>query len=208
VNAQIDALGTTWCLLWPAFLAAAAAGEARTLAPRLAGAWPVLFFVAAAAGLAALEFDASNERFTRATAAGALAAAAVIDAETGLLIDRITLPACLTSAVWAAASGCCLDAVLGLFALAGPATALLLVGRGRWLGWGDVKALAFLGIAFGPLRGAIALSAACLCGLLSTLVRRRRLTGGSVPFGPYLATGSLLGLVPSDAALRYAGLAV
>jgi prepilin signal peptidase PulO-like enzyme (type II secretory pathway) len=208
VNAHTEALGTTWCMLWPAYLATAAARDVRTLAPRLSGAWPALFLLAAAAGLTALALDPSAARFTRATAAAALAAAAVIDAQTGLLIDRITLPACLTSAAWAAVSGSSRDALFGLLVLAGPAATLLLFARGRCLGWGDVKALAFLGIAFGPMRGAIAVSAACACGVLSTFVRSGQLTGRSVPFGPYLAAGALLGLVPSDAELTNAGLTI
>lgn len=52
--------------------------------------------------------------------------------------------------------------------------AKLFAGAGAWLGWRDLP---------------LVLLIASLCGLAAALVWRRRLTGGQIAFGPFLALG-------------------
>jgi prepilin signal peptidase PulO-like enzyme (type II secretory pathway) len=67
---------------------------------------------------------------------------------------------------------------------------------------GDVKAMYGLGAAFGPAEGALAVAAACLCGLATVVIRRRDGFGAEIPFGPHLAAGAVLTLAFGHDALR------
>lgn len=67
----------------------------------------------------------------------------------------------------------------------------LFFARRGWMGWADPWAVGAAGLALGGQRMIVAMLAACLYGLASGLLRRRR----RLPFLCYLSTGALLGLL-------------
>jgi leader peptidase (prepilin peptidase) / N-methyltransferase len=207
VSTISTAAGAAWPLAWSAYAALSARDEWASLGLGAPDDAAGCFFIAAAAGLAASALDSSPQQFVRAGACAALCGAALIDARTGFLPDRIILPASAVAMAVAAATGYWQAAALGVLALGAPMAALVLTSRGRLLGWGDVKALALIGASLGPERGVLSLAAACLGGASLAFVRFafRKCSRRAVPFGPYLAAGVLVGLAPSDAFLRGAG---
>ena len=113
-----------------------------------------------------------------------------LDLRTHTLPDRLTLGALAAFLLLAGWQGHLVAAVLGA---AIPAALLLLIAllAGGGLGGGDVKYLAAIGAALGPLGGFLALLAAALIGALQGVLTTRR-GGGAYPFGPALAAGSIL----------------
>lgn len=78
------------------------------------------------------------------------------------------------------------------------------------MGWGDVKLAACMGAFLGPERTVVALFAAFLTGALtglSLILFRGRNKRVPVPFGPFLALGSILSLFAGDTLWKlYTGL--
>lgn len=126
--------------------------------------------------------------------------AAVTDAETGLIPDRLVLLAVVPSALVlgrevavgggaSAAQG----AAIGLLAFAGPLLVVHIASPGA-MGFGDVKLAAALGAAIGLVDPRSAVLGLCIASAvaLTTGVARRRST---VPFGPGLVLGATLSVV-------------
>ena len=132
-----------------------------------------------------------------AAAAGTLIAA-VADARTGYIPNVVPRATALVALTAAACHGTVLAACGGALAVGGSLLALHLLTRGRGLGLGDVKLGAAIGAGFGPVGGALALSAAFAAGgvvgawLLAT---RRARRGDALPFGPFLAAGTITALL-------------
>lgn len=191
---MIAALPVTATLGWSAAGAAIADALSRELAPGSRRDRLGIFFLAGAAGMAALALDTG---LRAALTCSGLTAAAVLDARSGYLVDELTLPTAALAFGSAFCAGATASALLGMAALAGTAAAAGLVSRGVWLGWGDVKAFLALGAGFGIERGSTALAIACIFGAAAALVMRRR----NVRFGPYLAAGSVAALALSGAGM-------
>lgn len=125
---------------------------------------------------------------------GALVAAR-IDARTGRIPDRITRPTTAIALGLAIASGIVVSAFWGALAVGGTLLLLHAITRGRGLGLGDVKLGTAIGTGLGPAAGLAALGSAFVLGgayaawLLAT---RRASHRDALPFGPFLATGSVL----------------
>jgi len=71
---------------------------------------------------------------------------------------------------------------------------LILITKGRGMGWGDVKFAAFMGIFLGYPRIISSLYFAFLTGAFVSailIVRRRKKFGQTIPFGPFLVLGTL-----------------
>ena len=127
----------------------------------------------------------------------ALLASAVIDAETKLLPDQITLPLLwlgLLAAATFAATPTLLDAMAG--AVAGYLSlwlvywAFRLVTRREGMGYGDFKLMAALGAWLGWRAAPAVILIAAVLGLAYAVVRilRRTATRATpIPFGPFLA---------------------
>ncbi len=152
------------------------------------------FFLAAAAGLAALTSRSEIGALAAATCCCALVVAAIVDGRSGYLVDLLTLPATIAVVACAVATDRVQFALAGAVAVAGPAAALVATSRGKWLGLGDAKALYSLGASFGVSRAALAVFIACLCGIAFVAVRSGRLAG-SLAFGPFLALGAIASVV-------------
>ena len=121
-------------------------------------------------------------------------AAAVIDARTGFIPDRLTCATALLALGLAALAGSAEDACAGACTVGGVLFALHLLSCGRGLGLGDVKLGMAIGAGVGVTAGAAALGIAFVAGgayagwLLAT---RRAGRGSAIPFGPFLAAGTL-----------------
>ena len=128
------------------------------------------------------------------TTLGALLALGIVaswfDLRTHVLPDRLTLGALAVFLLLAGWQGRPGAAVLGALL---PAALLLLIAllAGGGLGGGDVKYLAAIGAALGPLEGCLALLVAAAIGVLQGFWQRRR-GRAAYPFGPALAAGSIL----------------
>ena len=134
----------------------------------------------------------------------ALLAASVIDFDTQLLPDRITLPLLWlglllnVGAVFAPLEAAVLGAVAGYLSLWTVYWAFKLATGKEGMGYGDFKLLAALGAWLGwQLLPVIVLVAACagsVLGIVSIVVsgRGRDLR---IPFGPLLAVGGLVALL-------------
>lgn len=75
---------------------------------------------------------------------------------------------------------------------------LYLLSRGRWLGFGDVKLGAVLGVLLGWPAVALAVGAAAVAGgAVATLLLLSGKKGwkSPIPFGPFLVFGALLGII-------------
>jgi leader peptidase (prepilin peptidase)/N-methyltransferase len=121
-------------------------------------------------------------------------AAAVIDARTGYIPDRISgAAACVAFAV-AAGTGTFVAAAAGAATVAGSLLALFALTRGRGLGFGDVKLGVTIGAGYGAGAGMFALAAAFVSGALFAaclLASGRRRLKDALPFAPFLAAGTI-----------------
>lgn len=123
-------------------------------------------------------------------------AATAIDLEHRIIPNRLLLAGAAAVAAAELLSGpnLLLPGVEGGALLFVLALVLAIAGRGGF-GFGDVKYLALVGFALGPVIGLFALFTAVLLGGLyaaSLLVRRRAGRRDTIAFGPFIAIASLL----------------
>lgn len=124
--------------------------------------------------------------------------AAHIDARTGRIPDRVTRPASLIALAAAAAGGLATAAFCGALAAGGSLLFLYAITRGRGLGLGDVKLATTIGIGLGPAAGLVALGCAFVAGGAYAswlLVTKRAERRDTLPFGPFLAAGTVLAVL-------------
>ncbi len=87
--------------------------------------------------------------------------------------------------------------ILGIFgALLGalPFFAIWLFSKGKWMGFGDIKFIALLGMALGPANAIVALFLAIFSGTLVSLpllAFGKKTLASRLPFGTFLAAGAL-----------------
>lgn len=132
-----------------------------------------------------------------ASAAGAIVAA-LIDARTGYIPNAVTRTTSFAALITASAAGSAVHACAGALSVGGSLAVLYLLTRGRGLGLGDVKLGTAIGSGLGTATGTAALGAAFVIGgayatwLLATGRARR---GDPIRFGPFLACGTVIGIV-------------
>lgn len=131
-----------------------------------------------------------------------LAVAADADARTGYLFDAITIPSAALVLAVAVAAGSADSAFAGATLLVAIFGSIVACSRGRAMGLGDVKALATIGAAFGPVEAAFAVAAACASGIVEAVIRGR-LRHAEIRFGPHLAVGSACALVFGERFFSY-----
>lgn len=96
------------------------------------------------------------------------------------IVQRLLLPL-----FWNAVAGL---SIASIFVL------LIIVTRGRGMGWGDVKYVFFLGLVLGFPNVALAVFLAFFGGSIASLLLiglRRKNFGQTIPFGPFLSLGAL-----------------
>lgn len=101
-----------------------------------------------------------------------------------------------------------LDALLGGVVLFGLFATTFYLSRGKWLGGGDVKLAAFMGIALGWQLGLLALMFASWIGMLVVIAaalknKLRLVRGQQIAFGPLLIIGTYLALFYGQAAIDW-----
>ena len=74
---------------------------------------------------------------------------------------------------------------------------VVLISKGRWMGWGDPKLVFFMGLLLGFSNILVALFIAFLFGAIigiGLIIFRKKTFKSEVPFGPFLITGTLIAL--------------
>jgi len=128
---------------------------------------------------------------------GALVVSAWTDLRLGLILDRVTVPALLSVVTFCALEGTTIASLLGILGSAGVVVALHAITRGRGIGLGDAKLAAVIGACLGVYGGGLALASAFVIAALvnsALLLMHRVKMGDRVPFGPYLAWGSVVAI--------------
>jgi leader peptidase (prepilin peptidase)/N-methyltransferase len=121
----------------------------------------------------------------------------IFDLRWFLLPDKIIYPLIVLAllqlvavSIWDKDSGLLLGALWGVLMLGGLFYILFQVSNGRWIGGGDVKLGALLGIIVGgPLNSILLLLMASLSGTviaLPLIIRGKAKANSKVPFGPFL----------------------
>ncbi|HEY7179630.1 MAG TPA: A24 family peptidase [Gaiella sp.] len=151
----------------------------------------------------ALVFDDTTEALVNALGCAVLVAVTVTDLERRIIPNRIVLPALAAALVVQTARDPSLEWVLGAL-LAGGLFLLLALVYPAGLGMGDVKLVAFMGAWLGWDVG-VALFAGSLLGMVPALVALLRRGGKgrkeTLPYGPFLAAGGVIGLFFGEALL-------
>jgi leader peptidase (prepilin peptidase)/N-methyltransferase len=124
----------------------------------------------------------------------ALVAVSLIDLDSQIIPDKITLPLLVAGLAWQGLRGELVFAALGLLAGGGPFGMIALV-YGKGMGWGDVKLLAMLGVFLGWQKIIICMFLGSMLGVLwmAPLMLLRKLDRKTpFAFGPFLAATALL----------------
>ena len=120
------------------------------------------------------------------------------DIKSGIIPDKILLTASVLTFIWLVVSSQQLLVAHLLSALGAFLFFLLIhvVSRGRGMGFGDVKLVFFLGLLLGFPGIFFALYIAFLTGaavgVSLILLKKKKLHGSTVPFGPFLVLGTLV----------------
>ena len=150
-----------------------------------------------------LVFDDALEAIVNALGCAVLVAITVTDLERRIIPNRIVLPALVAALVVQTVREPSVEWVVAAVA-AGGAFLLLAVVYPAGLGMGDVKLVAFMGAWLGR-DVAVALFAGSLLGLLPALLALLRPGGRgrkeTLPYGPFLAAGGVIGLFFGQALL-------
>ena len=159
--------------------------------------WPP---VLAAGGLGAFAALAPPQGPAPAVLLGGLAAAAVCDGRTGLIFAPLTTAIALATLTAAAVDGGFVTAAAGALSLGTALFALHLLTAGRGIGFGDVRLAVGIGAGLGAYPGFVALGWAFVFGgaVATLLLLTKRIgRGGTLPFAPYMAAGTLAVLAPA-----------
>ena len=145
----------------------------------------------------------------------------VYDLKHYIIPDKIVYPAIMVSGIWYLVSSIFLDSYtkysivdiiyspVGAFAFF---AAIFFVSKGKWLGFGDVKLVFFMGLLLGWPGILVALFAAFMLGGimgLGLIATGKKNMKSQVPFGPVLVVGTFAALFWGEEIVRwYLGLFV
>lgn len=136
----------------------------------------------------------------------------LIDLKTGYILDKITYPAIVGAVLFRLFQGAffgweqLLSAVGAGLGGAAFFALLIIVTRGKGMGWGDVKLVLFLGLVLGFPKLLVGLFLAFLIGsvvALGLILGGKKSFGQTVPFGPFLSLGSLIALLWGERLLSW-----
>jgi leader peptidase (prepilin peptidase)/N-methyltransferase len=151
----------------------------------------------------ALVFEDTLDAVVNALGCAVLVAVSVTDLERRIIPNRIIVPALVAALVVQTARDPSVEWVLGAVGAGGFFLALALVYPAG-LGMGDVKLAGFMGAWLGR-DVAVALFAGSLLGVVPALVALVRRGGEgrkeTLPYGPFLAAGGIVGLFFGEALL-------
>lgn len=128
----------------------------------------------------------------------------VVDLEHYLILDKVVLPAAAIMLVFAVVldivSGGYIhiwQSLLGALVAFVPFWLLWFGSRGKWMGFGDVKFVAFMGLALGTRGVIVALFASIMIGAITGLLLiglGRKQLSSRLPFGTFLSVATVLAL--------------
>jgi len=151
----------------------------------------------------ALVFEDTVEAVVNAVGCAVLVAVSITDLERRIIPNRIIVPALAAALVVQTARDPSAEWLLGALAAGGFFLVLALVYPAG-LGMGDAKLTAFMGAWLGR-DVAVALFAGSLLGMVPALVALLRPGGQgrkeTLPYGPFLAAGGIVGLFFGEALL-------
>lgn len=117
----------------------------------------------------------------------------IVDLKTGFIFDKVTYPASVIAGIYVLYTQSYLSFVCGL-GFAGLFYILIVITRGKGMGFGDVKYVFFLGLALGFPNSIVAVMIAFLTGAVFSLFLiafGKKHFGQTIPFGPFLSLGAL-----------------
>jgi leader peptidase (prepilin peptidase)/N-methyltransferase len=180
-------------------------GRCRSCHQRIPGRYPIVeASCAALAVLVLLTKHSAHDIVLGLVLISVLVPVALIDLDTRLIPNRITMPAAIAAVIAGAATR---PSGLGEQLIAGAAAAgfllIFLLAYPRGMGMGDVKLAGVLGLFLGRYVGVAILSGTLAGALIGAVVMARVGVGAgrktAVPFGPFLALGGLIGLFAGPA---------
>lgn len=126
-----------------------------------------------------------------------------------VVADQVLLPAILIGLIATIASPLTPSLVSALIA-SGIALVFfglqILISQGKWVGSGDVRVGVFMGVILGWELLLVALFCSYIIGSLFSLViaaRQKKIFGISIPFAPFLVTGTFIAMFLGDDILRW-----
>jgi leader peptidase (prepilin peptidase)/N-methyltransferase len=180
-------------------------GRCRSCHERISGRYPVV--EAACAALAVLVLvtkHSAHDIVLGLLLIAVLVPVALIDLDSRIIPNRITLPAAVAAVIAGAAtrpSGLPEQLIAG--AAAGGFLLIFVLAYPRGMGMGDVKLAGVLGLFLGRSVGVAILSGTLIGALAGAVVMARVGVGAgrktAVPFGPFLALGGLIALFAGPA---------
>ena len=174
-------------------------GESRRVTVRAVG---LAVWIALAVACAVV-FEDTTEAIVNTLGCAVLVAVSVTDLERRIIPNRIIVPALAAALVVQTARDPSVEWLVGALAAGGFFLVLALVYPAG-LGMGDVKLAAFMGAWLG-WDVAVALFAGSLLGMVPALVALFRSGGrgrkATMPYGPFLAAGGVIGLFFGEALL-------
>lgn len=139
--------------------------------------------------------------------AGFLLIIFVYDLRYQLILDRVSVPAMAVAVVFSlVVHRSFLSILLGGILGAGIFYVQYVLSQGRWIGGGDIRLGAVLGLALGWQLAAVALALSYFSGALVAIVLilgRRRSWSSVVPFGTFLSLGTFVTMLWGDAILQW-----
>lgn len=118
----------------------------------------------------------------------------IVDLKTGYIFDKITYLASIIAGLYALVTQSYLAFACGL-GLAGLFYLLIVITKGKGMGFGDVKYVLFLGLALGFPNSLIAVMLSFFIGAIFALfliIFGKKHFGQTLPFGPFLSLGALI----------------
>lgn len=131
----------------------------------------------------------------------------VYDLKYYLVSDKIIYPAIIAVCIWHLIFGILfkiytpyeiITPLYGALAGGGIFLILILISRGKWMGWGDVKIAVFMGLLLGLYKVLLALFLAFLAGAIVSLVLialKKKKLKSEIPFAPFLALSAFISLI-------------
>ena len=162
-----------------------------------------LFFVRAWLGIGLPSFIDSTEwiaLFVRdATMATFLVIIFVYDFKYSYILDRYSIPAIILALFFNIVLGAdALNILLGGLLIGGFFAIQFLVSNGKWIGGGDIRMGLLMGFLLGAELGLVALFVSyvlgAVVGIFLVLTKKRELDG-HVPFGTFLALGTVFAMI-------------
>jgi len=132
-----------------------------------------------------------------------------------IIPDKIIYPAILVVSIWQLVAWAFLkqytnyQLLTTIYSALGAAAfflSIVLISRGKWMGWGDPKLAFFMGLFLGFPNILVALFFAFFLGAIigvGLIIFRKKTLKSEVPFGPFLVLGTLLALFWGESIINW-----